>query len=189
VKRETARALIEHVRRTIEAAASRRRVPALDCQDPEVRELRGAFVTLKKNGELRGCIGHIMADAPLAEVISEMALAAAFQDPRFGPVSPAEVSKLSIEISVLTPFTPVADISEIEVGKHGLMLSMGYRSGLLLPQVPGEWGWDRDEFLHHLCGKAGLPSGSHLDPRAKLMRFEAEVWSEEDLAEQPQTCP
>ena len=109
-----------------------------------------------------------------------MAIAAATEDPRFPPVDFAELKEVRLEISVLTPMIPVKDINEIVVGRDGLLLRQGYRSGLLLPQVPTEYGWDRDTFLTHLCDKAGLPAGSHLRPDAQLMRFSAEVFHESE---------
>ncbi len=149
----------------------------------EADQKLGAFVTLKINDHLRGCIGHIAQDTPLKDVLRDMTIHAAFYDPRFEPVSRREFEKITIEISVLTPFELVQDEAEIEIGRDGLMLTLGYRSGLLLPQVPVEWGWDRDEFLHHLCQKAGLKSGSHKHPDAILQKFSAIVFSEKDFTD------
>ena len=178
---DTKKALLAYSRAVLKERLFGVPASALECNAPEVNENRGAFVTLKQNGVLRGCIGHIYDDRPLAVNVRDMTLEAAFGDPRFPPVRRGEFDSITIEISALTPFTVVGDIEEIEIGKHGLMLSLGYRAGLLLPQVPIEWGWSRDEFLHHLCMKAGLPSGSHLNKKAVLKRFSAEVFSEEDF--------
>lgn len=136
----------------------------------------GAFVTLKRGGELRGCIGHIIGNAPLSETVAAMARAAATQDPRFPPLTAAELKGLSLEISVLTPLEPVLDAREIVVGKHGLYIVYGARRGLLLPQVATEQGWDRETFLDQTCWKAGLPPGAWRDPQAKLYKFGAEVF-------------
>ncbi len=146
---------------------------------PLAPEARGAFVTLKTpQGELRGCIGMILASAPLDETVARMAVAAAVEDPRFAPVASGELDGLRIEISALTLPAPVTDLSAIEVGRHGLIVSRGSRRGLLLPQVAPEWGWGREEFLDHTCLKAGLPAGSWREPETRVEWFEAEVWSE-----------
>ncbi|MDD5195920.1 MAG: AmmeMemoRadiSam system protein B [Candidatus Omnitrophica bacterium] len=149
-----------------------------------LKEKRGAFVTLTKNGQLRGCIGRIVADKPLYEVVSEMAIEAATGDPRFAPVSYDELKDIHIEISVITPFEKVKNIDEIEVGKHGLMIQKGYYSGLLLPQVPGEYGWDRETFLKHTCLKAGLPPDSYKEPTATLYKFSALVFNEKEFSKE-----
>lgn len=129
--------------------------PAVDA--PALCEPRGAFVTLKKHGMLRGCIGALHARLPLWETVVEMAVAAAFEDPRFISLTANELPQIDIEISVLSPMTVVKDSSTIEVGVHGLYVQKGGRSGLLLPQVATEYGWDRETFLRHTCQKAGLP--------------------------------
>jgi len=136
-------------------------------------------VTLKKNGELRGCIGCTEAREPMLVNVARMARASALEDPRFPPVRQEEVSDLMIDISLLSPAERVADISEIEVGKHGLVMEQGPRRGLLLPQVPVEWGWDRDQFLDHTCLKAGLPKGCWREG-ATIYAFTAEVFGEKD---------
>lgn len=139
----------------------------------------GAFVTLTVEGELRGCIGYPGARQPLDEVVSHCAIAAATEDPRFPSVEAGELPRLSIEISVLTPITPIADVAEIEVGRDGLVIEQAFRRGLLLPQVAGEYGWDRETFLAHTCLKAGLPSTAW-KTGAKISRFQAEVFSEDE---------
>ncbi len=138
----------------------------------------GVFVTLKVAGKLRGCIGRLQSGDPIDETVAEMARSAAFSDPRFPPLSIEEFDEISIEISRLSEFFPVS-AGEVQVGKHGLMLHLGHRSGLLLPQVPGEQGWNRDEFLTGLCRKSGLPDGSWAEPGAILEGFTAEVFGEE----------
>jgi len=147
--------------------------------DPAFKEKRGLFVTLHKHGELRGCIGYVQGYKDIASSVLEMAQAAAFRDPRFSPLRLSELSELEIEISVLSELIPVKDISEIVIGRDGLILQHPYGSGLLLPQVPVEWHWDLPTFLKQLCYKAGLPDGSHQDPKAVLLRFSAEVFGED----------
>jgi AmmeMemoRadiSam system protein A len=141
-----------------------------------LRECFGAFVTLTIRGRLRGCIGHIVGDTPLFQTIGEMAEAAAFGDPRFPPLSPHEFPDVSIEISILSPLSPCPDPARVEVGRHGLLVRRGGHSGLLLPQVPVEWGWDREQFLDQTCVKAGLRPGCWKLPDTSLFWFEAEVF-------------
>ncbi len=135
-----------------------------------------AFVTLRRGDQLRGCIGHLEADRPLADVVARAAVAAATEDPRFPPVTAAELDELAVEISVLGPMQLVTDPMTIEVGRHGLVVHSGANRGLLLPQVASEWGWDRETFLEQLCMKAGLPRGAWRT--AELFTFEAEVFSD-----------
>lgn len=139
-------------------------------------EKRGAFVTLKKNGELRGCIGYIEAFKPLYQTIREMALAAAFDDPRFPELTPKEWSEIEIELSVLTPLREIDDPDIVEVGKHGLLIRHGNSSGLLLPQVPVEQGWSREEFLDNTCNKAGLAPDCWRRSGTKLYIFSADIF-------------
>lgn len=148
---------------------------------PDLAEHRAAFVTLRvrETGELRGCIGEVIAREPLWECVRNMAVAAATDDPRFPPVKLGELPGLRIEISALTPMTPIKP-EQVVVGRHGLMIVKGSNRGLLLPQVPVEQGWDRGEFLRGLCHKAWLPSNAWKDKDAQLMGFEAEVWGEEE---------
>lgn len=136
----------------------------------------GAFVTLKTGGRLRGCIGHVIGDKALWDTVGEMAQAAAFEDPRFPPLTEHEFVSLELEISILSPLTPCPDPELVEVGRHGLLIHHAGRSGLLLPQVPLEWGWDRETFLDQTCHKAGLPGAAWRDPGAALFWFEAEVF-------------
>jgi len=149
---------------------------------PEHASLRdpcGVFVTLKRDGELRGCIGYPEAVMPLDLAVAEAAMAAATRDPRFPPVSEEEVASLSIDISVLSPVVAVGSVDEIIIGKHGLVIREGERSGLLLPQVAVEQNMDRDSFLSHTCVKAGL-SPSAWREGASIFVFTAEVFSDRD---------
>jgi AmmeMemoRadiSam system protein A len=139
--------------------------------------LAGAFVTLRKNGRLRGCIGYPEPELPLLEVVERCAVSAALSDPRFPPLSAAEWADVDLELSVLGPIEPVDHISEVLVGRDGLIVELGRRRGLLLPQVAVEWKWDAIEFASQTCIKAGL-SRDAWQQGAKLFRFEAEVFSE-----------
>jgi len=156
--------------------ASGKEVPEFNITSERLKELRGAFVTITKKGSLRGCIGHIRGVKPLYKSVEEMAAAAAFQDPRFPPVTKKELKDLAIEISVLTPFKQITDVKEIEVGKHGIYMERGFYSGLLLPQVATEYGWDRDTFLEHTCRKAGLPHDAWKEKDIKIYIFSADIF-------------
>ncbi len=137
----------------------------------------GAFVTLKKNGNLRGCIGRFDASEPLYKVVQDMAIASSTQDSRFLPVESNEIPELEIEISVLTPMRQINSINEIELGKHGIYIKKGYRSGTFLPQVAEETGWTKEEFLGHCAqDKAGIGWDGWKD--AELFVYEALVFGE-----------
>jgi AmmeMemoRadiSam system protein A len=138
----------------------------------------GAFVTLHENGRLRGCIGRMNAIGALEHTVQTMAVEAAFSDPRFPPLSRDEADACHIEISVLSPMEPCADPRSVKVGIHGLYLVHQGRSGVLLPQVPVEQGWNLDEYLDYICVKAGLPPHSYDEPEAKLSTFTAIVFGE-----------
>ena len=146
-----------------------------------LKEPRGLFVTLTKNGMLRGCIGYIQAIKPIYAAVSEMAVSAALKDPRFPPVSSKEVSQLSIEISVLTPLEKIDNPEVISVGRDGIFIKKGLYSGLLLPQVATEYGWDREKFIEETCHKAGLPSNAYKDPETEIFIFQALIFNEEEL--------
>jgi AmmeMemoRadiSam system protein B/AmmeMemoRadiSam system protein A len=164
------------VQETIEARCKGEKTPRFQVVSSRLKEPRGAFVTLRKNGELRGCIGHITSDRPLAETVAEMSVAAAFQDPRFRPVSSDELKELSIEISVLTPLTRIDNPDELQVGLHGIYMRRNGRAGLLLPQVATEYGWDRTTFLEQTCRKAGLPKDAWKDKETEIYIFSADVF-------------
>jgi uncharacterized protein len=170
-------ALLQFARDTIVAHLSGTAPPPRVPLDAP-QEHAGAFVTLHVRRELRGCIGYPGAERPLDEVVGQCAIAAATEDPRFPPLTRAEVPELDLEISVLTPIRPVADVSEIEVGRDGLVVQDGFRKGLLLPQVATEQGWNREAFLSHTCLKAGLRPDAWRTG-ATVSRFQAEVFSED----------
>ena len=144
---------------------------------PKLKEKMGAFVCLKTHGELKGCIGHIKGFLPLDETIREMAKQAAFYDPRFAPLDAGEWKETEVEISVLTPMRKIESVEEIEVGMHGLYIEKGLDTGLLLPQVAVEYGWDRATFLRETCLKAGLPPDAWKDG-ADIYVFTADVFGE-----------
>jgi len=141
-----------------------------------LKEKRGAFVTLKKKGELKGCIGYIRGVQPLHETIKKMAAQAAFHDPRFAPLEKKEWKDIDIEISVLTPMKKIQEIDEIEVGVHGLYIEKGHNSGLLLPQVAVENQWNRETFLNYTCWKAGLPDDAWKSPNTDIYIFSADIF-------------
>jgi AmmeMemoRadiSam system protein A len=186
---EERRWLLRLAHLSIRAAVSgkpRHPTPPTAPPSPHLSEPRGAFTTLHEHGALRGCIGYIIATAPLDQTIRETARAAALEDPRFPPVTEAELDSLQLEISVLSPMFEIAP-EDVVVGRHGLMVTHGGRRGLLLPQVAPEWGWDRETFLEQICHKAGLPphilkSGA-LKSGAKLEAFTAEVFGESEPGE------
>jgi MEMO1 family protein len=163
-------------RETIEARCRGAKAPRVEAATATLKERRGAFVTLYKKGELRGCIGYIIATKPLADTIAEMAEAAAFHDPRFMPVSADELKDIKIEISVLTPLKRIDNIDEIQVGTHGIYMKQGFSSGLLLPQVATEYGWDRLTFLKHTCLKAGIREDAWKDKSTEIFIFSADIF-------------
>lgn len=138
----------------------------------------GAFVTIHHRGDLRGCLGRVDVDAPLADTIAYLAAVVSDSDPRFDPVSVRELFEIALEISVLSPEEDVRSIDQIEIGRHGLIIEQGRRRGLLLPQVATEHGWDRETFLGHTCQKASLPPDAWRRG-ARILIFEALVFGEQ----------
>lgn len=149
--------LLARARRAIRDRVRGAQGASTRAEDPVLQAPGAAFVTITREGELRGCIGYIEAIKPLAEAVAHCAASAAIADPRFPPVTPEELPHLRVEVSVLSPLRPIADPKEIRVGTHGLLISQAGRHGLLLPQVATELGWDRETFLRQTCLKAGLP--------------------------------
>jgi AmmeMemoRadiSam system protein A len=174
------RLLLNLAREAICAALEKRQ---LDLNPPSehLAEHRGAFTTLHIDGELRGCVGYVFPQYSLYRTVAETAVAAAMDDPRFAPLEPREYPKLEYEISVLSLLSPI-DPEDVEVGKHGLVITYGSRRGLLLPQVPTEHGWDREKFLEQTCIKAGLPTDAW-EHGAKIEAFTAEIFSDRDVNE------
>jgi MEMO1 family protein len=170
--------LLGIARRAIEGTVRGGRAPEAASSNPALQVPQGAFVTITSGGQLRGCIGTFREDTPLFRTVAQMAVAAAREDPRFPPLTEAELPKIHLEISALTPMKPVTDVSRIEVGRHGLYVTKGFNSGVLLPQVATDYGWDRTTFLEQTCRKAGLPKDAWKEG-AKILSFEAEVFGEE----------
>lgn len=147
-------------------------------------EDRGTFVTLHSKGELRGCIGYPEPVKPLIQAVVEVAIGAATEDPRFPRVTLSELDEIQIEVSVLTKPVlfevkkPVDLIEKIKVGEDGLIVEMGIYRGLLLPQVPVEWGWDVEEFLANTCMKAGLSPDCWLQEGVKIYSFQSQIFEE-----------
>jgi len=168
--------LLRIARTVIENKSRGKPVPSFSAATERLKEKRGVFVSIHKQGMLRGCIGSLEADAPLYEQVAEMAEAAAFRDPRFRPVEDKELSLLDLEISALTPLEKIDDPDLIQVGLHGILIRKGYRSGLLLPQVASERNWDRTTFLRETCRKAGLPDDAWKDEDAQIYVFSADVF-------------
>ncbi len=142
----------------------------------KLKEHLGVFVTLKEDGQLRGCLGDVLGDKPVWENVVQISKQAAFNDPRFPPLTRQELENLEIEISLLGPPIECKNIEEIEPGRHGLIIQRGFHSGLLLPQVAIEQGWDKYTFLAQTCIKAGLPANCWKSKKVQIICFEAEVF-------------
>ncbi len=172
--------LLRIARTTLEADLAGLPLPPIEEALPGLATPRAAFVTLRRRDtdRLRGCRGEVAAARPLVESVRKAAIAAATNDPRFPPVTRDELPDVRIEINALTGLEPLA-ADAIEIGRHGLMIVCGSRAGLLLPEVPLSWGWNREDYLENLCIKAGLPADAWTRSDAELYGFEAEVWAEE----------
>ncbi|MBN2361054.1 MAG: AmmeMemoRadiSam system protein A [Deltaproteobacteria bacterium] len=171
------RALLAVARHTVCAAVGAPQTGS-DPQPAADLPSNGAFVTLHRRGQLRGCIGTFTSGPSVVATIREMAAASALRDPRFYPVGPDELDEIDIEISLLTPLEEIADPQQIEVGRHGICVERGFNRGVLLPQVATENGWDRDTFLSQTCLKAGLPPATWRSGGLKIEVFEAAVFGE-----------
>ncbi|MBN2568800.1 MAG: AmmeMemoRadiSam system protein B [Deltaproteobacteria bacterium] len=172
-------ALLEIARKSIESEFTGLKAPMPAAMSNTLKKKMGAFVTIKKHGQLRGCIGYIEAVRPLYATVREMARAAAFDDPRFPPLSKKEMKDLTIEVSALTPLKEIKDTEDIIVGRHGIYIVKGFHSGLLLPQVAVEQNWDRTTFLEQTCRKAGLSVTAWKDKGARIYIFSADIIREE----------
>jgi uncharacterized protein len=170
--------LLALARRALEARVRRGDSPAIDVP---LEVASGAFVTILHAGELRGCLGRLNANQPLAQLVVELARSVADSDPRFDPVRLEELANITFEISVITPERELESIDAIDIGRHGLIIEQGRNRGLLLPQVATEHGWDRYTFLDHACLKAGLLPGAWRRG-ARVFVFEAEVFGERSPA-------
>jgi MEMO1 family protein len=173
---EDKRALRQIALQAIRSKCLKQPMPDIPVSSPKLKEPRGAFVCLHSGGDLRGCIGLIEGFGPLFRTVKEMAVQAAFADPRFSPLNPDELPELDLEISVLTPLVRIQDPGLIEIGKHGLLIRKKSHSGLLLPQVATEHGWDRHQFLEWTCRKASLPPKAWQDPDVEIFVFSADIF-------------
>jgi AmmeMemoRadiSam system protein A len=171
------RQLLSIARQAIAAHLESGKLPDITPANEALHIICGCFVSLKQNGSLRGCIGNFVGDRPLFRLIQEMAVAAATKDPRFYPITSAELELLTMEISVLSPLRQISSIEEIVVGEHGLYIEKNVNRGVLLPQVATEFKWDKETFLQQTCLKAGLKEDAWKD-NATVSIFAAEVFSE-----------
>ena len=149
-------------------------------EERNLNRKNGCFVTIYKNGELRGCIGNFQSELPLFKEVSQMAVSSATRDPRFYPMKEEDLDDYHLEISVLSPLKKIEDTDEIEVGTHGIYMEKGYYRGVLLPQVATEYGWDRETFLKQTCVKAGLPTDAWQAEDTEIYIFSAQVFGEDE---------
>lgn len=179
---EEKRILLEAARKSIQTIFGKEEADKPDFKlYPILKENAGAFVTLTKKKELRGCIGYITSDKNLFDTVCSAAIQAAENDPRFLPVKENEMHNISIEVSVLSQPSPIKSYDEIKIGVHGLILEEKGRRGLLLPQVPVEHHLNKEQYLDAICNKTGFPSGYWKTKQLKLSGFTATVFSEEEL--------
>ncbi|MGB6483588.1 MAG: AmmeMemoRadiSam system protein A [Candidatus Acidiferrales bacterium] len=181
LRNDEKRALLQIARRAIESVLTHGAAPDVSAAAGNLAELRGAFVTLRRRGRLRGCIGRVTSDEPLAMVVAKCAVAAATGDPRFPRLEAGEMRELQIELSVLSCAQRAAP-EEVQPGIHGLVISQGDQRGVLLPQVAAERRWSRERFLEETCEKAGLAVDAWQSPATRIEIFTAEVFSEADGA-------
>ncbi len=180
---EHKRRLMEIAKKTIRDYVLKHEVYEPQVSDQRLARVEGAFVTVHKQGRLRGCIGNIIGRQPLYLTVRDMAISAVSKDPRFNPVTPQELDQLDIEISVLSRPVEIKDPRKIEMGVHGVIVSQGpFHQGVFLPQVATETGWNREQFMSNLCAhKAGLPEDAWKDPKTRIQIFTANVFSETDV--------
>ncbi len=182
--KEDGKALVNIAKESISCFFSEKEVVVKDKIKEKFKEKLGVFVTLKITDELRGCIGFVEGAAPLHEAVINAAKAAAFSDPRFGPLTKQEFENVKIELSVLTKpklidvERPEEYLDKIKIGEDGLIIKSSYSSGLLLPQVAVEWKWDVKGFLENTCQKAGLEKEAWKDLENKIYKFQAQVFEE-----------
>jgi AmmeMemoRadiSam system protein A len=177
---EDRKTLLLMARKTLEEYLSTGKIPKFP-EYPSLKKEYGMFVTLRKGGQLRGCIGYIVPRGPLYEAVTQLAISSACHDPRFRPVTKEELPQITIEISVMSPLHRVKDASEVQLGLHGVVVKRGFRTGVFLPQVATETGWSKEEFLSELCSqKAGLPPDAWKDPQTELLIFTCDVFDEEE---------
>lgn len=170
--------LLALARATLEGYLKTGRIREYVTEHPELVKRSGAFVSLHNGEDLRGCIGILSSDGELYRTVQRCVLSAALEDSRFHQVTEEEIGDLTIEISVLSALERITDVQVIEMGRHGLMISLGGSRGLLLPQVASKYNWDRETFLAQTCRKAGLPANAWRQPNVVIQIFEAQVFSE-----------
>jgi uncharacterized protein len=173
---EERRLLLQLAHQAIRASVEGRQI--LPDLPPHLAEPRGVFTTLYLRGQLHGCVGYVFPTAPLCRAVAETARAAAFHDPRFPPLQSDEAAGLTVSLSVLSRLASVRP-EQIEIGRHGLLVSLGGHRGLLLPQVAPEHSWDRQTFLEQTCRKAGLPPDAW-ERGATIEAFTAEIFSDDE---------
>ncbi len=178
------RALLGIARQAVIEAVERGRLLQVAPLVGALADPSGVFVTLRRRARLRGCIGQVEAIEPIGQAVARCAMAAALDDPRFDPVLPVELTEIEIEISAISRLERIS-LEEIEVGRHGLMVTRGYQRGLLLPQVALEFRWTRERFLEETCVKGGMERHSWKDLAARIEAFTAEVFSEIDFRVEP----
>ncbi|MGE3062692.1 MAG: AmmeMemoRadiSam system protein A [bacterium] len=180
MKKKNKELLLKLARQSISECLNNKKT-VFSSDEAELSIKSGCFVTLHMNGDLRGCIGYIEGVEPVADAVIRMSREAAFNDPRFYPLTKNELDSIEIEISVLTPLERVKNLEEIKVPGDGLLIRKGYNSGLLLPQVASDWGYNREQFLTQTCIKAGLDKKCYLAEETKIFKFQAEIFSEKEL--------
>ena len=178
LSRKDQQLLLTIAHETINSYVTNKTVPTLPATDPALQEQRGCFVTIKKNGVLRGCIGTFTSEKPLILTVQEMAISAATRDPRFYPMKQTDLADYHVEISVLSPLRKIDSVEEIVVGDHGLYIEKNIARGVLLPQVATEFGWDRETFLRQTCLKAGLRPDEWQDG-ATIYIFSADIFGDD----------
>ncbi|OGZ35111.1 MAG: hypothetical protein A2V60_02680 [Candidatus Portnoybacteria bacterium RIFCSPHIGHO2_01_FULL_39_19] len=182
MNKEQQKRLLEIAKQSLESYLKEGKILKFEEDDSLLNKPMGAFVTLKEHGELRGCIGVFEPDIPLYQVVAETVISSAINDPRFMPVTKEELPLLEYKISVLSPLKKVDSYKDVEIGKHGVKIVRGSRSGVFLPQVATENNWDRDTFLSILCTqKAGLSADCWKDEDTDLYVFTAQVFDEESV--------
>lgn len=172
------RDLLRIAREAIVTTVTNGKIPHVETSSKGLNGENGCFVTIKRQGQLRGCIGNFVSDQPLYRLVQEMALSAATRDPRFYPMKQQDLDDFELEISVLSPLQKISSVDEIQVGRHGIYIVKDSYRGVLLPQVATEYGWDRDAFLKHTCLKAGL-SENAWQKECDIFIFSALVFGEE----------
>ncbi len=176
-KKESA-ALLQIAREAICHCVHRKAYSPDPREEKSLTQRSGCFVTIKQDGQLRGCIGNFKSHRPLYQEVAEMAAASCAKDPRFHPMEENDLNDFSLEISVLSPLEKIDEPDLIKVGKHGIYLEKNFSRGVLLPQVATEYSWNRETFLQQTCLKAGLPADAWQDPDAEIYIFSAQIITE-----------